>query len=175
MNTTDRIAAERYAAAYNLLSKKTENAVQMAQQLSSAARALSNVKTYMASPRVSLQAKKQLIASAFGSFPKTASFLVLLLETKRYRLLDSIVTRVNEMADERQGILRATVFSARPLTQGQQDDTQQALSSRYGKTVKAVFRTDEKLVGGLKIYCQDELIDGSLQTRFQKLQEELIK
>jgi F-type H+-transporting ATPase subunit delta len=175
MNSTDRIAAERYAGAYNALSAQPQDAVVLAQQLTAAAQTLASVKMYMTSPRVSLQAKKQLILSAFGSSQKTASFLVLLLETKRYRLLDSIVSRVNELADERQGILRATVVSARPLTAGQQEEAQQALSSRYGKTVKAVFHTDEKLLGGIKIYCQNELIDGSLQHRLQKLQEELIK
>lgn len=174
MNSTDRIAAERYAGAYNSLSTRTEEAVLLAEKLTSAAQALAGVKTYMASPRVSLQAKKQLISDAFG-MDKTASFLVLLLETKRYRLLDSIVARVNELADERQGILRARIFSSRPLTQNQQEEVQKVLSSRYGKTVQAVFRTDEKLLGGLKIYCQNELIDGSVQTRLQKLQEELIK
>ena len=175
MTSTDRIAAERYAAAYNALSTQTQEAVSMAQQLASAAQALAEVKMYMTSPRVSLQAKKQLILTAFGSLRKTASFVILLLEAKRYHLLDSIVLRVNELAEERQGILRARVVSARPLTSQQQEETQKALSSRYGKMVQAVFHTDEKLLGGLKIYCQKELINGSVQTRLQKLQEELIK
>ena len=50
---------------------------------------------------------------------------------------------------------------------------QQALSKRYGKTVEAVFRTDSALLGGLKMACNGELLDGSIQTRLAKLQEEL--
>jgi F-type H+-transporting ATPase subunit delta len=67
------------------------------------------------------------------------------------------------------------VFSAKELSSEQKQQTQEALSVRYGGKVDVVFDTDPTLLGGLKIWCRGELIDGSLQGQLAKLQEELIK
>ena len=80
---------------------------------------------------------------------------------------------VHTLLDDRKGISRAIVTSARVLNQAQQAAAQKALSTRYGKTVEAEFKTDPSLLGGLKLACNGELIDGSIKTRLAKLQEEI--
>lgn len=174
MNPTDRLAAQRYALAYDALSTSIAEAKLAADNLRSAVVALQKVQTYMADPRIMLAAKKEWVRAALSAAPQTASFVELLLEAKRYKLLADISARVDSLLDERQGVLRAEVISARALTGAQQEKTEQTLSSRYGKTVKAVFRVDAKLGGGLLIYCNGERLDGSLSGRLKKLQEELI-
>ena len=67
----------------------------------------------------------------------------------------------------------AEVISARALSEAQQRQTEEALSARYGGEVKAIFKTNPALLGGLQIWCRGELIDGSLQGRLAKLQAEL--
>lgn len=173
MNSSDRIAVQRYAAAYDGLSTTDEQAVRRAEDLRAAARALDAVRTYMTSPRVKTQQKKQTVRAALQQAPDTASFIELLIDAKRYALLDAVTRRVGELLDNRLGIVRAEVVSARALSAAQQKETQDALSSRYGGRVEAVFTVDPALLGGLKIRCRGELIDGSLQGRLAKLQEEL--
>ncbi len=173
MNSSDRIAVQRYAAAYNNLSATNEQAELRAQQLQTAAKVLSSVQAYMTSPRVTTQQKKQVAAAALQTAPETASFIELLIEAKRYALLEAVAHRVGELLDARLGIVRAEVVSARALSREQQTRTEAALAERYGGKVKASFSTDASLLGGLKIRCQGELIDGSLQGRLTKLQEEL--
>ena len=88
-------------------------------------------------------------------------------------MLAEICKQVHTLLDDRKGISRAIVMSFRVLSQAQQTATQKALSSRYGKTVEAEFKTDPSLLGGLQIICNGELIDGSIKSRLDKLQEEL--
>lgn len=173
MNSSDRIAVQRYAAAYNGLSASNDQAAHRAADLRAAFEALSAARDYMTNPRVSTEQKKQTVKDALKGAPETASFVELLLDAKRYALLEAVTRRVGELLDERLGIMRAEVTSARELSPAQKKETEEALSARYGGKVEASFTTDPELLGGLKIRCRGELIDGSLQGRLAKLQEEL--
>ncbi len=173
MNSQQRIAACRYAAAYDGLSTSLEQAQQNAAQLDRAAQILSGVDAQMQNPRISSVHKKLVLQEALKDFPVASAFIAVLINAKRYNLLHEICKRVHTLLDDRQGISRAIVTSARVLSQAQQAAALNALSARYGKTVKAQFKTDPSLLGGLKLECQGELIDGSVQTRLAKLQEDL--
>lgn len=175
MNSSDRIALQRYAAAYDGLSASNEEAVRRAADLRTAQQALSAAGEYMTSPRVSLLEKKQTVRAALKDAPQTAAFIELLLDAKRYRLLPAIVQQVEELLDGRLNIIRAQVYSAQELSAEQKKKTEEALSARYGGKAEASFHTDPALLGGLKIWCRGELVDGSLQGRLAKLQEELTK
>lgn len=175
MNSSSRIAAKRYAAAYDLLSQTTDDAVRRAADLAVAAEALAKVHTWLSAPEISLARKKETVHIALKQIPQTASFVEVLLEAKRYNLLPQIVQDVQALADKRQHILRAEVYSARALSAAEKKETETVLSTRYKATVKAVFHTDKNLLGGLKIWCNGELIDGSLQGQFDRLQKELTK
>ena len=173
MNSQQRIAACRYAAAYDGLSTSLEQAQQNAAQLDRAAQILAGVDAQMQNPRISSVYKKLVLQEALKDFPVASAFIAVLINAKRYNLLHEICKRVHTLLDDRQGISRAIVTSARVLSQAQQAAAVNALSARYGKTVKAQFKTDPSLLGGLKLECQGELIDGSVQTRLAKLQEDL--
>jgi len=173
MNSQQRIAACRYAAAYDGLSTSLEQAQQNAAQLDRAAQILSGVDAQMQNPRISSVYKKLVLQEALKDFPVASAFIAVLINAKRYNLLHEICKRVHTLLDDRQGISRAIVTSARVLSQAQQAAAVNALSARYGKTVKAQFKTDPSLLGGLKLECQGEMIDGSVQTRLAKLQEDL--
>ena len=99
MNSSDRIAVQRYAAAYNALSATNEDAARRAESLRVAAGALAGVQTYMSSPRISTEKKKQTVKAALAALPEAASFVEVLLDAKRYALLDAIVRRVEELLD----------------------------------------------------------------------------
>ena len=175
MNSSERIAVERYAAAYDALSKTNEEASRMTAALNAATEALASSQDIMSSPRISLAQKKETLRAALAGAPETASFVELLLDSKRYKLLPEVAKQVEALLDNRLGIVRAKVVCAKELSETQQKQTEEALSARYGGKVVASFHKDETILGGLKIWCRGELIDGSLQGQLVKLQEELTK
>ncbi|MBR5151596.1 MAG: ATP synthase F1 subunit delta [Elusimicrobiaceae bacterium] len=173
MNSQQRIAAARYAAAYDSLSTSLSQAQQNVAQLDGAVRILAGVEAYMQSPRIISAHKKLVLQETLKQFPTACAFICVLISAKRYNLLAEICKQVHTLLDDRRGISRAVVTSARVLSQAQQAAAQKALSARYGKTVEAVFKTDPSLLGGLQLACNGELIDGSVKTRLAKLQQEL--
>ena len=175
MNSSSRLAARRYAAAYDKLSVTEQEAAQRAADLLQAAGALKHVQELLTAPQIPLAQKKEALAAALKNWPQVKSFMEVLLEAKRYELLPQIVQEVQDLLDVRQCVLRARVDTAQPLSDAEQAKTQEVLSARYGKTVHAQFRQDSALLGGLKVWCNGELIDGSLQGQLMRLQEELTK
>lgn len=172
MNSSQRIAVERYAKAYDKISQTGEQARANAAQLAQAAGSLASAEVFMASPKVSSSAKKELVHAVLQN-GMAADFIAVLLDARRYGLLGAIVQRTAELADARLGIKKAVVWSAAELSPRQQAQTQEVLSARYGGKVEAVFKTDKTLLGGLKITCDGELIDGSLQGKLKKLEQEI--
>ncbi len=174
MNSSLRMLAGRYAAAYDQLSHTAEEAARRAEELSLAARALEPVRELLMAPDISPEQKQQAIRSALQQLPHTADFLEVLLAAKRYDLLPDITLRVQALADKRQGIIRARVVSAQPLSSAEKKKIQNTLSVRYGGKVEASFQIDKTILGGLKIWCNGELIDGSWQAQFDRLQDQLL-
>lgn len=173
MNAQERICAVRYAAAYDAVSTSTVQAQENARQLRTAAQILSGVRVQLQNPRLSAAQKKLVLNEALKDTPQAARLISVLIDAKRLKLLDEICARVQTLLDDRKGISRAIVTSARELSAAQQQAARSALSKRYGKTVEAVFHTDASILGGLKLECNGELLDGSIKTRLAKLQEEL--
>ena len=175
MNSSDRILAQRYAKAYDALATSNPQAQARAEELAAASQALAGAQAFMTDPNVSVPAKTGFLREALASAPAAQAFLNTLVQSKRYSLLGQIVREVNALLDERLGIIRAEIFSAVPLTDALKARAESVLSARYGGKVAAAYHTDPTLIGGVKILCRGDLIDGSLKRQFEKMQEELTK
>ena len=175
MNSSERILAQRYAKAYDALATSNPQAQARAEELAAASQALAGAQAFMTDPNVSVPAKTGFLREALASAPAAQAFLNTLVQSKRYSLLGQIVREVNALLDERLGIIRAEIFSAVPLTDALKARAESVLSARYGGKVAAAYHTDPTLIGGVKILCRGELIDGSLKRQFEKMQEELTK
>ena len=175
MKSTDRILAKRYGRAYDELSKDDSSAVEACRALCAAAETLAKVCHYMYDPAVSSAAKMAFVHQVFSSQPQVENFLRALLQAKRYYLLEACVREVQKLADKRLNIVRARVQTAFELSAEQKKKVEETLSSFSGKNAQADFAVNPELLGGLLVKMEDVLIDGSLQGKFQKLEEELTK
>ncbi len=87
-----------------------------------------------------------------------------------------ILGRLNTIINDEQGKVAVKVWSAEKIASGMQQKLKQALAKRYGsKEIILEENLDEKLLGGLKIEVNDEIIDLSIKNRMRKLQEHLKK
>ena len=175
MKSTDRILAKRYARAYDELSKDNASAVEACEMLAIAAQTLRQAQDYMQDPVITLKTKKDFIQKLFSKQPQVENFLRILLEAKRYYLLDCCVTEVQHLTDIRQGIIRAQAETAFELSAEQKKQAEETLSRFSGKQVRVQFKVRPEILGGLRARMEDLFIDGSLQGKFKRLEEELIK
>ncbi|MBQ8032700.1 MAG: F0F1 ATP synthase subunit delta, partial [Elusimicrobiaceae bacterium] len=109
MNSSQRLAVVRYAAAYDAMSTSLTIAQENAIQLQRATKILEGVRDAMQSPRVSTAHKKLVLQETLKDVPVALSFILVLLDAKRYGLLPAICEQVQTLLDDRKGISRAIV------------------------------------------------------------------
>lgn len=126
--------------------------------------------------RVSDDEKKSLLAP----ITKNASdfinnFLKVVASYGRFPQILDIIDQFQKFYEDDKKIVRAQVVSATPLDDDQLDRLAKAFEKRVG-AVKAIFDTkvDKSLIGGIVIRSSDVIIDGSVQTRINKVKELLL-
>jgi F-type H+-transporting ATPase subunit delta len=110
-----------------------------------------------------------------GSDTKGSNFLKLLLENGRIAVLPEIAEHFEALKAKVENSVDATITSAAPLSDAQQNDIAAALKARLGREVRVETEIDENLIGGAVIRAGDVVIDGSLRARLEGLATALIK
>ncbi len=103
----------------------------------------------------------------------TLSFLLLLGEKRRERLLESILEGFLDLLDERRGIATAQVRSASVLTSEQEERLAQRLSAFSGKQVRLEVEVDDGLRAGFVARMGDQVFDGTVEAQLNRLRRRL--
>ena len=103
----------------------------------------------------------------------TASFLQVLLKNQRLDQLKDVAERYRQLLDERSGVVAASVTTARPIPDEQQNALREALANVTGKTVRLDFQTDEAIIGGVVARIGSTIFDGSVHSQLQRLATDL--
>lgn len=100
-------------------------------------------------------------------------FLKVLSDNDRLVLLPELTELFAEQRREAEKRLSVTVVSAIELDQSQADRLSDALSRRFDREVELVNEVDASVIGGAIVYAGDQVIDGSLRGRLEKLSNSL--
>ena len=162
----------RYARALHLATdKKASELEETAENLDTAAEILSDKKIvdFFRDPQISKQNKEALIEKAFLKIPLLANFLKLVVRNNKISEIKNIAAGFRSVLSEAAGVATAKVESAKPLTEEQVADLITALKKFTGKEISIEITENSKLLGGVRIYLDDELIDLSLIGKLKKL------
>ncbi|HEY3497546.1 MAG TPA: ATP synthase F1 subunit delta [Polyangiaceae bacterium] len=97
-----------------------------------------------------------------------------LASRRRLVLLPDIARRLGTLADEKEGVVRATVTSAQPLSEAFYLKLTAELSRRVGKKVLLDRQQDPSLIAGVLTRVGDMTIDGSLRGRLERIERQLL-
>ena len=100
-------------------------------------------------------------------------FLAVLSVTGRLPLLPQITALYRELREEAENRLRVKVVSAIPLDEDQAGRMRDALARRFECEIELENEIDAEVIGGAIVYAGDQVIDGSLRGRLQKLSNNL--
>ncbi|HCX32499.1 MAG TPA: F0F1 ATP synthase subunit delta [Rhodocyclaceae bacterium] len=120
----------------------------------------------IANPRLSAAALAELFVSLCEGLDAQARSLVrVLVENRRLALLPEIRGQFEALKNEREGVLKAQVFSAFPLDEAQKAALVSDLERKFGQKVEATVALDPELIGGVKVAVGDEVIDASVRAK----------
>lgn len=96
-----------------------------------------------------------------------------LAENKRLSALPDVATLFNQYKAEFDKEIEVDVTSAIKLTKAQQTSISAGLEKRLSRKVNLICNVDKTIVAGLVIKAGDTVIDGSIQTKLNRLADAL--
>jgi F-type H+-transporting ATPase subunit delta len=121
------------------------------------------------------QARVKLVEGVFvpAVRPETMDLLHRVVSHPRGRGIRYSLKYVGDLVAARRQRLAVVVTSAAALSERQTATLAKLLSAEYGREVQLNVSIDHSVIGGLRIRVGDEVVDGSLLTRFTELRRDL--
>ncbi|MFZ5926245.1 MAG: ATP synthase F1 subunit delta [Acidobacteriota bacterium] len=135
------------------------------------------LRTVLLSPVVEHELKMRVIArlcGVIGAGRPVRNFLNVVTKKRRLALLDEICSRYQALLDEAEGIVRADVHSAVPVTDAQRAAVEEALRRLTGGQVRCGYSVDPALVGGMAVRIGSAVYDGSVRGRLDAMRRRLV-
>ena len=102
-------------------------------------------------------------------------FVAVLAENSRLSALPAISAKFEALRLAHANILRVRVESAIAIDNKKVRQAFDAfLTARFGKTVETTYEENPALIGGVRVYANDNVLDASIRGRLDKLAETLI-
>ncbi|HEU0085932.1 MAG TPA: ATP synthase F1 subunit delta [Candidatus Paceibacterota bacterium] len=88
----------------------------------------------------------------------------------------NILAKVEKIANEKEGILKARISSATPLPEESKRLLREMLKKKYlANEVELLESQNKDLLGGFRIEANDEVLDNTIRGKIKKLERQLIK
>jgi F-type H+-transporting ATPase subunit delta len=128
------------------------------------------------SPRVSKATKERLLANALReTAPATfVRFLQAIVRRGRQGLIGEIAQEYHALVDLKLNRVHAGVTLAMATNGGLPEQITERLSRALGKDVRAHFRIDPAILGGVVVRVGDRIFDGSLRRKLNALRRKML-
>lgn len=101
------------------------------------------------------------------------NFFYTLLKNDDLDLLGNVAASLTRLAEKGPGVAVATVTTAVPLSEAEKTRFRQKLAAKHGDTLEVDFAVDAAILGGAIIQVGDQIIDGSVASKLNAVQERL--
>ena len=168
--------AARYASAVFELAKDASDLKTLesnVQDLDTVLADSSDIRDLINSPVVSREDQANAIAAVAKKMklmPIVSNTLALMAAKRRLFVLPALVAQLRALIAEEKGEITAEVISAKAMTKTQTDKLAKAIKARIGKDVNIDASVDEALIGGLVVKVGSQMIDTSIRSKLNSLQ-----
>ena len=129
---------------------------------------------FLSSPVVPPERKLTTLSQLLPGVPPTVhNFLGILAHRNQLDLLPEIAQAFRRLLNEHRGIEVATITTAVPIDERQQASIAARLGQRLGKTIVVEPNVDPDILGGVIAQVGDDVIDGSVRGRLERLRRRL--
>jgi F-type H+-transporting ATPase subunit delta len=171
--------ADRYADALADVAVQKQLIEQVRQELAdflAMVRQSPDLTPLLENPAVQKASKRGVVTALvaqMGASQTLRNFLCVVVDRGRTRLLPEIQIAFDKQIDERRGIVRAEVSSAKELPEQEKAELRATLTKLTGKQVEAQYRLDPALLAGTVVRIGSTIYDGSVRTQLERLRERL--
>ena len=168
--------AARYATAIFELAKENgslDRLEETTDDLAVAMRESDDLRALIASPILGREAQSAAItaiADKMDLAPELRNGLAVMTAKRRLFVLPQLLTRLDALIADEKGEVTAEVVSAKALTKAQSEKLSKTLKAKVGRDVKLNATVDETLIGGLVVKVGSKMIDTSIRSRLDSLQ-----
>ncbi len=168
--------AQRYATAIYDLAKDAKKVKDLETDLDALQGALSDSDDFRAliqSPiytRAEQAGAISALAKKMKLSPTMSNTLALMAQKRRLFVLPQLIQTLRDVIATDKGEVTAEVISAKALTKTQSDKLAASLKKTTGKTVTLQTTVDESLIGGLVVKVGSKMIDTSIRSKLNSLQ-----
>jgi len=169
---------KRYAVALFNAATNQEIAEQVADDVTAFAKVVHDEKqfrNFLMSPTVDAPEKKELLQAVIGDRASGlfVKFITLLVDKKRLGAIQEIADAYTDLWEERQGIIEVRCVTAIPLDHDLQSRTRHMVESKTGRKCRLVTLTRPEIIGGMILFADDKIIDGSIRNELEIIRREL--
>ncbi len=131
--------------------------------------------SWLQSPHSTADKAVEIIMEAMGGDvdPRFQSYLGVLADNGRLSLCTEISRMFGELRQEAEKRLIVRVVSAVALQDSETERMQTALTKRFDREITLNIEVDPDVLGGAIVYAGDQVIDGSLLGRLNRLEMSL--
>lgn len=132
---------------------------------------------FLETPRIDADEKKALVAKVFANeLPvHLVSFLLVVIDKRRQRLLRHIARAYRALVDEKEGRAHVEVTVARPIDDATLKLLTERLSEVLGVTAVPHVRVRPEILGGVVVRTGDTIYDGSVRRQLDGMRRQLLK
>ncbi len=134
-----------------------------------------DIRKFVQNPSFIHQQILQLLVEALGGAAEqdVKNFLLALSDKGRLVALPQVNEWFQYYVRHANQVLAVTVTSAQTLSPELQQKMIEALSKRFAQTLLAEWKVDAELIGGAVVRAGDQVIDGSVRSKLDRLRYEL--
>jgi F-type H+-transporting ATPase subunit delta len=170
--------ARRYAEAAFEVARSSGSLDDWEEQLAAVAAILADpaLNRAFTSPVVPRERKEELILATFPEMEsRVRNFLVLLVRQDRLGVLPDILATFRALLNEHRGVQVVEVTTSEPLEASERDEVAARLAQHLGRQVLIETRVDTNIIGGLVARVGDQVLDGSVRGRLDRLRAALVQ
>lgn len=171
-----RSTARRYAEAAFEIAERDDSMEAWVAALAVAEERLVDpeVTRLLSNPSVPAASRVEVLERILGDDVTGAqhNLLALMVRRGRFEQLPAVIREFRRLYRLREGIVEATVTSAATLDDAEIAALQTRLEAMTGKRIELSQAVDPELLGGVQVRVGDQLIDGSVAGRLERLRNE---
>ncbi|MFQ6674279.1 MAG: ATP synthase F1 subunit delta [Fidelibacterota bacterium] len=120
--------------------------------------------------------KVRILSQALGDRVQRVvlEFLGLLAEKREHKLLRPTISSFDALYRSRIDVVSVTTITSVPLGKAEVDEIHRRLETALAKRVDMATSVDPDLIGGVRLRIGNTVLDGSVETRLEKMKQSLL-